>query len=474
MSLNKKALATAVAGALLAGNAYAANISTGGAPAYFAREIIATPAAPVTLNTDSTAGVDATELSWNVGYNFSDNEVRYARVECSGNFRFGSGLTVVSNDPGSVNFGSINGIGTNVLTFSVTSLAAGGNVQATDTFTITGDHQITGTSSDVVCNVALYDQPSQAQAGGTTGRIPNSLSAGPYLAFRDSYNFTSTPFTATADVSTDYLDFLASGDTTAATAELASWVYDLVDPDAAGPQTAPYDIDGSAITLADLMATGATGTRIVVSGDFSYATSAFLSSGGNCATPIAGMTATITGGNTATFNVGATALPAGTSFCVTRNGTTAIPVTDYTAQLIAVSAAPTTYAVTNRGPHASGSIVRNGTELQAPLVQLPSGYLSRIMLTNTGSVARNYRIRVIGETGNVISTNAANMSGTIPANGSRFFETNTFITGFSAGTRATVIITVDAPTNQIQGLYQIVNPANGSISNHVMVRPGTN
>jgi len=474
MSLNKKALATAVAGALLAGNAYAANISTGGAPAYFAREIIATPAAPVTLNTDSTAGVDATELSWNVGYNFSDSEVRYARVECSGNFRFGSGLTVVSSDPAAVNFGSINGIGTNVLTFSVTSLGGANNVVAADTFTITGDHDITGTSSDVVCNVALYDQPSQAQAGGSTGRIPNSLSAGPYLAFRDSYNFTSTPFTATADVSTDYLDFLASGDTTAATAELASWVYDLVDPDGAGSQTAPYKINGSAITLADLMATGATGTRIVVSGDFSYATSAFLSSGGNCAAPIPGMTAIITGGTTARFNVGATALPAGTSFCVTRNGTTAIPITDYTAQLIAVSAAPTTYAVTNRGPDASGSIVRNGTELQAPLAQLPAGWISRMVLTNTGGVARPYSIAVQGEAGNTISTNAANMTGTIPANGTVVVDLTTVLTGFTGAPRATLNVTVDAPSNQIQGLYQIVNPASGSISNHVMVRPGTN
>ena len=31
-----------------------------------------------------------------------------------------------------------------------------------------------------------------------------------------------------------------------------------------------------------------------------------------------------------------------------------------------------------------------------------------------------------------------------------------------------------APNNQIQGLYQIVNPVAGSLSNHVMVRPGTN
>ena len=45
---------------------------------------------------------------------------------------------------------------------------------------------------------------------------------------------------------------------------------------------------------------------------------------------------------------------------------------------------------------------------------------------------------------------------------------------FSTQPRATLVVTVAGPTNQIQGLYQIVNPANGALSNHVMVRPGTN
>jgi hypothetical protein len=40
--------------------------------------------------------------------------------------------------------------------------------------------------------------------------------------------------------------------------------------------------------------------------------------------------------------------------------------------------------------------------------------------------------------------------------------------------RGTFTVNVNAPNNQIQGLYQIVNPTAGSISNHVMVRPGSN
>ena len=60
--LNKKLLAVAVLGTLAAGNAVASDLSApGGAiPAYFAKEIIATPAAPVTLTTSASA---ATKLN---------------------------------------------------------------------------------------------------------------------------------------------------------------------------------------------------------------------------------------------------------------------------------------------------------------------------------------------------------------------------------------------------------------------------
>ena len=38
----------------------------------------------------------------------------------------------------------------------------------------------------------------------------------------------------------------------------------------------------------------------------------------------------------------------------------------------------------------------------------------------------------------------------------------------------TLNVTVNAPNDQIQGLYQIVDVDNGGISNETMVRPGTN
>ncbi|WP_323032634.1 hypothetical protein [Paracoccus sp. (in: a-proteobacteria)] len=83
--LNKKVLVAAVIGGLFAGNAAAADLSASPVvPAYFAKEIVATPAAPVTLTT-SAAGAT---LGWKINYNFSNNEVRYARIECSSNMKF--------------------------------------------------------------------------------------------------------------------------------------------------------------------------------------------------------------------------------------------------------------------------------------------------------------------------------------------------------------------------------------------------
>ena len=77
-----------------------------------------------------------------------------------------------------------------------------------------------------------------------------------------------------------------------------------------------------------------------------------------------------------------------------------------------------------------------------------------------------------GETGNTIGT--ANLTGTIPANSTKVVDLTTVLTSFTASPRATLNVTVAGPNNQIQGLYQIVNPDKGSISNHVLVRPGTN
>lgn len=475
--LNKKVLVAAVIGGLFAGNAAAANLSASPVvPAYFAKEIIATPAAPVTLTTSASA---ATQLTWNIGYNFSQTEVRYVRVECSDNIAFDPATTVTLSDAAAGNIGAINGLGTNVLTFSITSVGGpANNVIDADTVLLAGDHDITGTDQNVNCSVGMYDQPSQAQAGGTPGLIANTSFSGPYLVFAPSYELVANATTHTADVEANpsFSRFVPDTYTTATVASMGnggsatSIAYRLRDPDGAGAQTATFQINGTPMTLPTLLAAT---TSVAVAGDYTLTantTGAAYTGAALGRAQLNGANAAALSATSASFTVGNTAFTAA-DFDLTVNATNPIQVSDYTATLKAVAAAPTVYKVNDISGVKFGSIVRNGTELQAPLAQIPNNWKSRLVLTNTGSVARPYTISLLNVEGETAVT-PGTLTGTVPANGTKVIDD--LKTVFTGNSRATIVVNVAGPTGQIQGLYQIVNPEKGSISNHVMVRPGTN
>lgn len=452
--MNKTLLATAVAGALLmaAGQAAAqVNISqsTSASPTVkYAVEIVK-PAAGVTLNS-----VAANGIRFALGYNFSGGEVRYARVECSSNLVFASNTSVASSDASNMSLGAVNGVGTSAIYFSITdnTTSTPGGADANDTLTVSSNYTLKD-NNPVTCAYSLYDQPSQAQAGGTTGRIVNVSRV--FLESVPSYVFTvNSTNTLVANVEAAngaYFDFTTTTDTL----PLGNFTFGLV-------TTPPLKADGTAITMADLFGAN---TAFQVDGDFTAAANVSYTHAGPADFTIN------TAKTSATRTNGATAITSDVFF--NESGSLAIPAGSYTIKLNPVF--NTGYSSTvGTSPQAFGQIIRNGTELQAPLVQLPSGWLSRMVLTNTGSVARPYTIMVQGESGNTITTNGANLTGTVPANGTIVVDLNTVLTGFTGAPRATLNVNVAGPTNQIQGLYQIVNPASGSISNHVMVRPGAN
>ena len=464
MTLNKKILAAAIVGGLFAANAQAqVNLSADpAAPVTFASELVIPGAGSLTL----TNLANSLDLVSPLRYSFSSGEVRYARIECPTNVRFSAGSAVTASSAAAL--GAINGLGTNAITFSITATDA--STTATSTITVSGNRSITSTTGGD-CSYSLYDQPSQAQAGGTTGRI--ATLTGSYIAFRTSYTLTGTAVGAVANVeaSPSFSRFVSAAPTNSINnASIGNVVFALRVP-------APRLASGVGVTLADIL--GATSNH-TIAGDFANAANAdgtftgaalnrvFFSAAADCSAvtvPASAVTAT-----SARFTTGAAAVNA--TLCYAPRTGVAIPVSTYAQSFNAVSADAALYSVGSLGPVSLGSITRNGTSLQAPFVQVPAGWLSRIVLTNTGSVARPYTVTAQTETG-VTSTLGAGASGSIPANGTIVLNTSDIAT-FTGATRGTLNVTVAGPNNDIQGLYQIVNGATGSIANTALVRPGTN
>lgn len=469
--LNKKVLAAAVIGCLFAGGATAAPLTI--AKQVYAQEII--------IPTAGLVPATAPALTWASGYNYSAGEVKYVRVELTG----ATFVTTLTGAPTSSNatasIGAVNGMGTNVLTFSVTSGANPGEIVAADTFSVPLANNINiPTQGDVSVTVSVYDQASQAQAGGTTGLLAvGSYDKTVFLTFAKSYGFTNKANTLIADVATIapgvlYGNFVAATPTTVpATTTIAGTLNDdlsiqLLDQDSVTAGVQPtLNKNGVAMTLATLFAAG---SKIEVEGDFASSTGVTLAAAAS--TPAAPYTATTT-------KLAWSGVPTGgvAPLVFNNNGAKAIPAGDYKATFTPVSATPADYSVSPLSVAVAGSIRRNGLELQAPLAQVPGDWISRLVLTNTGTGSPKYTIKVLSEAGNTVTT--ANTTGVV-APGTTVIDLNTVMTGFTANKppRGTLVVSVEAKdavgAGTIQGLYQIVNPDKGSISNHVMVRPGTN
>ena len=463
------AVSLPIAAALCALPAAAVDLdATPSAPAVYAEEIVASASVPVTLT--NAGGV--LDLSTPLAYSFTQGEVRHARLACPDHVRFPAGAVVVSSDPPSTTIGAINGLGTSAITFSVTALTSG--LTASDRLTVSGDREITS-AEDADCSFALYDTPSQALAGGPTGRIVEV--AGTYLDFAPSYALrANSARTATADVEGvdgPFTRFVVEAPTNDATlGQLGGFSYGTVQ-DVLGSQQ-PLTPAGVPVTLADLM-DGA--TALVVTGDFQAAATVFLSSLDDCSTNV--IAADSFDANEARFTLGS-ADAVGRFVCYAA-GADEIQASSYAVSLDPVPVSPA-YAVTPRGPEALGAIVRNGTELMAPLVQIEAGMLSRVVLTNTGAEKRRFTLQLLssaaGSPSEVDSTyiGITSSDGTIPAEGAVVVNLADAFPRerFQGPARAAIRAIISAPSGQIQGLYQIVDPARGAVSNHVMVRPGSN
>ena len=484
MTMNKKILAVAILGGLFSSAANAqvilSNPASTANPTLYASEITITPGTGTSL-----AAVVQNELKSALNYSFSGSEIRYARVECSSNYRITSGpatiVTTVTDNTAVANAltGAINGLGTNAISFSIT--APVGGLVATNAIRVEGARNILSTAA-ATCTYSLYDQPSQAAAGGPAGLIATSGTK-PAANFSASLALRTIPNNLVANVESNpaFSQFLVGGVNTS-TGHVGRTVFDLVNAASgilADNPVLPQPRLTTGLVPASPAELVAAGSFHTISGDFSLASNTdgtytgdallrvYLATNATC--PVAGaINANTLTATSARFNTGSTILDR--FVCLTARTGGTIAVATYAQTFNAVSVAG--FTVPNIGPVALGDITRNGTSLQAPFVQLPAGYLARMVLTNTSAVNREYVISVMSEDGNTVGT--ANLTGTLIANRTRVVELNTVLTSFSGLPRATINITVAAPNASIQGLYQIVRPDTGAISNHVMVRPGTN
>lgn len=497
MSLNNKhLLAVAIVGSLASLSAQAQvtlNSPATTAPATYASEIT------VPANTN-LANPGALTINTRVGFAFSFGEQRNARLECSPNIRFNDvGAPTVAG----ASVGPVNGLNTNAISFSLNATAAGGVVitapiaivpQAASGITLIS-------RAAVGCTYGLYDTASQAANGGTLGLINQSVASGAYIAFATtpSYALTATGANATAALAPTpaYTTFIPGGTGTgtvaAGAAPLGNITYGLVTP-------ARLDIDGTPITLTDLLSvTGTTGSAHVIAGNFTaladtagaYSAtggagfgSVFLATGGTCSAPTASIFPDALTATTATFRNAAiitSDVPSAFVCFVPRIGATIPAAGPYTFGFNAVSANTAVYTVTNIAPLNIGTIFREGAQLVAPLAQIPAGYLSRIVLNNTGSAA-TFNVTLTPATGGSASEGSSTF-GAATTTATINLPTGTTVlavgdlfpaASFTGAPRGTLTVTANTPRSNVNGLYQIVNPATGAISNHVMVAPGTN
>lgn len=113
--------------------------------------------------------------------------------------------------------------------------------------------------------------------------------------------------------------------------------------------------------------------------------------------------------------------------------------------------------------------MRNGasTALLLPWFSRAPGYISRFALLNRSDQPAPFTIEVLPETGNrAVDTKSS--GGVIPARGLLVVSTDTIVTGFEKMPRAAAILRVQAADSQVEGLYNIVNPETGSVSNTLL------
>lgn len=481
MMYQKKILALAVTSAFT-GAAFAAPVAV---------NFDSPPAtAAVTVASEIAAGSDVPAgfvLNGRTGWGFSPNTAVFVRYDLSNSATFKTAVnpSVAMNDATGVVGANVavalsaGGGGSSNVIFQVTANAAVTAVQDTAAnlvLTLAGNGVTAPTSSGTITlSQALYDTSASAVAGGSSGRLSNKTVN--LVTYAPSYSFSVTQGTVqTADVSAAagvYKGF--TGGVSASTVALGTLTI-------ANSGTAPM-ANGAGSSFANTVL--GTTSAITVTGDFTaaansngtYNTVAALARVFLGSTTCAGtnnITANSLTATTAIFPVkDATGAASNNTLCLTVEGNTAVPAASYTAVFTAKAMTNYTAAAATTA-YNLGSIVRNGGQLTSPWFTTAPGYISRFVLTNTGTAAAPYTVAVVTESGNTATTIPAALSGSIPAGAMVVINASDIVSAFSGSTRAAVTFTFQSGRTNLNGVYQVTNTASGSLMAQTMVAPGSN
>ena len=419
---------------------------------------------------DGAAAVQTATATF--GASFGVDVAAYVRVEVAGGTLTGTVPTTMfavagSNGAATV---SVAQSGTGFVIFAVTPAATGSLVSAnvgtidTDTGTLTG---LTVTDkTGVTLRYRLFETLTAAANPSAINTLKDT-GAKSYVEFSNAFSATLVAANAVADVAAvpSYTAFTGP----ATTRPLGTVTYALA---ARALQS------GAAATLAGIFADT---TSVTAGGDFTlarndaltYTGAALARVGLNTATDCTG--ASVNAGipltqAAATFTLTAAQLTGTRTLCLTAEGTPEISPASYTLATNYIEQSG--YTVTDVAASAAGNITRNGVRMVAPLVNQPAGWFSRLVMTNTGSGAREYTISYLTEAGTTIVVTGVGNSGSLAAGKTTLIDlpaVATITPGAGLGLRASLVVTVNAPQSEIDGLYQIVSPTGSAVSNYILV-----
>lgn len=445
--------ATALAIGALVGNAAVAAVAAGvnfdaASPTVlkYAKELSYNSTTPLV----NVAGINVTTK---LGFGVSNAQTRYIRIDYANatlnvaHAAVGGTDIEINNHAAADTYAVVQGgqVGDNYVIYQVTAAA---DHAASDIVDVkTPALRVTSTANNVQVTYSLHETAVSAVAG-SSGSAKLYSKSQDIVAFATGLVFTvdTTP-TTTASVEASFLKFKSGGgyinDTTAKLGSISLGV----DP-------AVNEQDGTAVDIGDLLA--ATGTKVVLTGDTGIPAGAndtakknsvFISGDADCGSVSLAST-TVPTATGATFttdqNVYATK-----GICYVVNGTSPISASTYSVRLDVAAAAGATTA--NIGDKAIGSIVRDGTELQAPFATIYPNTGNRAVLTSQHSSDATVTASVITE--NNVTCAAGTTSYTLKAGKQLFINSSEVCPSLNTGTRFAMKFIIAAPNNKISGVY---------------------